>query len=246
MKNDCSLSLLIPALNEEPYIRPTVIEAIQAVERYFEKYEVILIDDGSRDRTGAIMDELARTHKNVRVIHNETNLGLGLTYQKGIAAAQHDYLAWISGDGGMLSQSWPAMLERVGTADIVTSYIVNLGEAKSGLRYLLSVCYTRLMRMLSGRKLKYFNGPCVHRVDLLRTIQIYSPGFGVHSEILVKLLREGHSCVEVGIQCRRDVNSTTLKLRNILRVLRTIYHLISVRLGGRSGAARRRADVDAS
>lgn len=244
MKNNFSISLLIPALNEELYIHSTVTDAVQALDRYFYKYEVILVNDGSRDRTGAIMDELAKEHKNVRVIHNETNLGLGLTYQKGVAAARHDYLAWISGDGGMLSESWPAILERIGTSDIVTSYIVNLGETKSGLRYVLSVLYTRLMRLLSGKNLRYFNGPCVHRVDLLRKIWINSPGFGVHSEVLVKLLREGHSCVEVGIRCRRDVNSSALKLRNIFRVLRTLSHLISTRFGHRSNTERQRTKVD--
>src|SRR3989344_4273253 len=142
MKNNCSISLLIPALNEESCIHSTTVDSIQALAKYFDKYEVILVNDGSTDRTGAIMDEMARQRKNIRVIHNEKNLGLGLTYQKGIAVAQHDYLAWISGDGGMLAQSWPALLERVGTSDIITSYIVNFSEAKKGIRYILSVTYT--------------------------------------------------------------------------------------------------------
>src|ERR1700681_1163681 len=87
-----SISIIIPALNEETVVEGVVRDISQQVAASFTDYEIILIDDGSNDKTGEIMDRLATELPNVRAIHNPGNIGLGSSYQRGLAAARYDYL----------------------------------------------------------------------------------------------------------------------------------------------------------
>ena len=72
-----SLSVLIPALNEAKNLEQTVVRLIEALTITVEDYEIVIIDDGSTDGTGAIADQIAAANTNIRVIHHPTNKGLG-------------------------------------------------------------------------------------------------------------------------------------------------------------------------
>jgi glycosyltransferase involved in cell wall biosynthesis len=191
-----------------------------------ETYEIILIDDGSADRTGEIMDALARELPNVRVLHNNPNIGLGASYQRGVREAVYDYVMLLCGDGGLPATSLPPIIENIGRADIVIPYMTNLKEIKTPLRYFVSRTYTHVMNLLSGQKLHYYNGLPVHRRALLANACIRSSGFGFQGEILVQLLRAGHSFVQVGVLGSETTNKTSVfRLRNIASVTRTVLRL---------------------
>jgi len=221
-----TISIIVPALNEEKVVE-TVVEQIMAqVRGRFADHEVILVNDGSTDRTGEIMDRLAARHPKTRVIHNERNLGFGNAYQRGLRQARFDYVMLLCGDGGLPAASLPPIFDKIGTTDIVVPWIVNLKEIKTRPRYLLSRAYTGLLNLLFGLRLQYYNGLPVHRRDLLHSISITSGGFGFQAEILIKLIKSGCTYVEVGVHGAEETNrSSALRLRNWLSVGRTIAHL---------------------
>lgn len=222
-----SLTLVIPALNEEAVLRRVVDEVLSVVDGLVKSYEVILINDGSTDATGAIMDELSRTRRSVRVLHNPSNLGLGACYQRGVREARCHYVMLLCGDGGLPASSLPKVFESIGRADIVVPYMPNLKQIKTALRYVLSATYTKLMNLLCGLRLNYYNGLPVHRVDLLRRIEITSSGFGFQGEVLVKLLKSGCSYVEVPVLgAEQTKRSFALRPRNLLSVAWTFAHLV--------------------
>lgn len=222
-----SISLIVPALNEERVLHTVLAQIIREVKGRVRDYELILIDDGSTDATRSIMDSIASAEPNVRVVHNPQNLGLGACYHNAVREAKHEYVMLLCGDGGFPASSLPPVFDAIATADIVVPYIVNLRQIKSPLRYLLSRSYTGLLNLLFGLELNYYNGLPVHRADLLRKIEITSAGFGFQGEILVKLLKSGCSFVQVGVRGAEETKrSFALRPWNVLSVARTLLHLL--------------------
>ena len=101
-----SISMVIPALNEEGNLERTIQDMLAILDHRFSSYELIVINDGSADGTKAIADQLAQTHGNIRVVHHEQNMGLGYTLREGYGLATKDYLIWSAGDRGMKSESF--------------------------------------------------------------------------------------------------------------------------------------------
>ena len=118
MKTKPQISFIVPALNEDNNIEQVVAQISTASAGRVSECEIILIDDGSTDRTGQLMDEMARRDPRIRVVHNEKNLGLGLTYRKGVALARLEYVMGIWGDNIMPTESLVSIIERAGEADV--------------------------------------------------------------------------------------------------------------------------------
>jgi glycosyltransferase involved in cell wall biosynthesis len=170
---------------------------------------------------------LARELRNVRVLHNTPNIGLGASYQRGVGESRYDYVMMLCGDGGLPAASLPPIIGRIGTADIVVPYMINLRQIKTPLRYLISRSYTHVLNLLSGQRLNYYNGLSVHRRALLAQTKMASSGFGFQGEILVQLLRAGCSFVQVGVLGSETTNKTSaFRAKNLASVVRTLLRLV--------------------
>lgn len=222
-----SLSVVVPALDEELHIRDAVEEVRRAVEGRFDAWELLLFDDGSTDRTGAIMDALAAEDPRLRVTHNPRPRNLGGVYAQGVAMARMTHLVMIPGDNENPSSAMIPVFEAVGRADIVLPYPRN-SAVRGIVRDSLSRTYTRLFNLLFGLDVPYFNGTVVHRTDLLRQITIETSSFAYQAEILIKLLRRGASWTPVGIDIepRPDRESKALTARNLYGVGRALLGLL--------------------
>ena len=222
-----SVSFVVPALNEEGVVEAVIREIWTTLDALIASYEIILIDDGSTDRTGEIMDRLARELPHMRVLHNMPNIGLGASYRRGVAEARLDYVMMLCGDGGVPASSLPPIIARIGAADIVVPYMLNLKQIKTPLRYLVSRAYTHLLNLLSGHRLNYYNGLPVHRRALLDQVTMTSSGFGFQGEILVKLLKSGCTFVQVGVMGAETTNKTSVfRIKNLLSVAFTVIKLV--------------------
>ncbi|MEA2905370.1 MAG: hypothetical protein QOI12_2757 [Alphaproteobacteria bacterium] len=221
-----SVTFVVPALNEEAVIENVVRDCVATIEPLVQNYEIILVDDGSTDSTGEIMDRLARELPHVRVLHNRPNLGLGAAYWRGVAEAKLDYVMMLCGDGAMPASSLPAILSKIGTADIVIPDITNLKVLKTPFRYFVSCTYTKILNVLSGHRIGYYNGLPVHRRALLQQVTLSSSGFGYSAEIIIKLLRSGCSYVEVAVPATEVKHkSFAFRLHNVMSVAKTVVKL---------------------
>ena len=221
-----SISLIIPALNEQVVLLKVLQGVHDASANHFDKFEMILIDDGSFDLTGKIMEEFADTHLNTKVIHNQKNRGLGASFQIGLKHSTMDYVMLLCGDGGLPARSLPKIFSEVGQADLIIPYMINLKKIKSTQRYLLSRTYVHLLNFISGFNLHYYNGLPVYRRAFFDVIKVKSSGFGFQGEILVKLLKSGCSFKQVGVEGAEETGkSDALRIRNILSVGRTFLRL---------------------
>jgi dolichol-phosphate mannosyltransferase len=221
-----TISLIIPALNEESVVGNVLEDIYQVANTCLTSFELILIDDGSTDKTGEIMKHFAFDRQNVKVIVNDRNRGLGASFQRGLGESVNNYVMLLCGDGGLPAKSLPIIFAEVGKTDLVIPYMSNLKKIKSKKRYILSRTYVFLLNSLFGFNLRYYNGLPVYRRDLLSHISITSSGFGFQGEILVKLLKSKCSYVEVGVLGAEETGkSDALRLKNIASVARTFFHL---------------------
>jgi glycosyltransferase involved in cell wall biosynthesis len=224
----CTISVIVPALNEERVVGSVIDQIMERViAARFADYEVILVNDGSTDRTGEIMESAARRYPKVRVLHNEKNLRFGNSFKRGLAEARFDYVSLLCGDGGLPAASLPAIFDCIGQADIVVPWMTNMAEIKSPVRYFLSSAYTKVLNLTFGLRLNYYNGLPVHRRDLLQKVDITSGGFGFQAEILIKLIKSGATYVQVGVKGAEEKGgSYAMKPRNWISVARTFVHLL--------------------
>lgn len=222
----CSLSMIIPALNEEDNLRGAVSTVLEAIGNRSANYELLVFDDGSTDLTGQIADGLAASNPRIRVIHNPHNFGLGYNFTRGVELARMDYIAWFPGDNEVPGEALRSILDAVGSAEIVVPYIAN-PSVRSLPRRLLSWGFVSLINLLFGLRLRYYNGLCVFPRRLLLSVPLQSHGFAYMAAILVRLIRAGHSYVEVSMPTgiRQHGQTKAFRLKNVLSVLGTVTGL---------------------
>jgi dolichol-phosphate mannosyltransferase len=220
-----SVTFVMPALNEEANLAHAVSELIPATGG-LDDYEIVIVNDGSTDRTGEIAEGLARDNPRIRVVHNPHNMGFGGAYKVGVAHARMPYVIMVPGDSNHPPDGVTPILDLIGQADIVVPYVSN-PEVRGRKRMVISEAYTRLLNFLFRLDLPYYNGLVLHRTALLRTITIETNGYAYQSEALVKLLRRGATTVTVAVPlAHSDPNTRAFKFKNVMRVGNTIWRLI--------------------
>ncbi len=195
-----SLSIIVPAYNEEKNLANTILVINKALNSLIEDYEILIFNDCSKDRTGEIADELAKKDKRIKVIHNPINMSLGYNYIKGIKLANKEFIMMIPGDDDIPEESIMQILKEMGNADIINNYFTNPFEVRSFHRVLISKAFVKLMNLLLGLKLEYYTGSVLHKRNLLKKININNHSFSYQVDILAKLLKSGCSYKEIGIR----------------------------------------------
>lgn len=186
-----SLSVFFPAYNDEGSIAEMVNKALALLPRFADDYEVIVVNDGSRDNTAAILDELARQQPRVRIIHHPRNRGYGGALRTGFASATKDLVFYTDGDGqydvSELERLMPLMTDGV---DVVNGYKIKRSDSKR--RVLLGGIYKRLARMLF--RLPIRDVDCDFRLmrrQAIQGIDLVSTSGVVCTEMVYKLQRTG-------------------------------------------------------
>jgi glycosyltransferase involved in cell wall biosynthesis len=123
------LSMFFPAYNDAGTIASLVIQAQEAIRHLTPDFEIIVVNDGSRDQTAQIADELARTYPNVRVIHHNGNRGYGGALRSGFSAATKELIAYTDGDAQYDPSEIAALWARLkDDADMVTGYKISRSD----------------------------------------------------------------------------------------------------------------------
>jgi len=221
-----TITVIIPAYNEEKNIAEAIASVKKAVEGMVDDYELIVFDDGSRDRTGEVTDRIAQEDSHVRVIHNDGNQGFGYSYQQGVKLAKMEYISIFPGDNDMAWESLRDLLTKIGQADIITSYMENMHKRSWGRR-LLSRSFTLVMNTLFGLRLRYFNGPNICKRAHLQAITIRATSLMALAECLVRLIKSGSSYKEICFAHigRKNDQSKALHPKSIAAVLHDVFVL---------------------
>lgn len=220
-----TVSVFIPACNEEKNLEGAVESALRAVKGRTSDYEIIILDACSSDKTGEIADRLASTNEKIKVIHRGKWYGLGANYMAGAQQASMEYFVLFPGDNEITGDSLAQTIEKIGAADIIITYTQNT-EVRALHRRVISKAFVLLLNKLFNLRLKYYNGNAVYKTEALKKIRIKSQDFAYNAEILIKLIKSGYSYHETGMIIKPITNKTAIfNLRNILGVIKTIGRL---------------------
>lgn len=196
------LSYFFPAHNEEANIEALVAEALETLPTLADAFEIIAVDDGSRDRTGEIADRLAAEHPDiVRVVHHNPNRGYGGALRSGFEAARFDLLAFTDGDRQFRVADIGRLTARLAEADhpdVVVGYRIK--RADPLVRILYARTYKLANRVFFGLKVTDVDCACkLFRREALEGIRVESGGAFFSAELLTKVLQAGRSIAEVGV-----------------------------------------------
>jgi dolichol-phosphate mannosyltransferase len=233
MSRTCSLSIVIPAYNEAGNIVDTIENVTTALAGLPIDPEILVIDDGSRDGTGRLVEEHASRFAHVRLLVNETNRGFGWTYRRGVETASGDYIVMVHGDNAWGAGTLHDLFSHVGEADVIVGYTRDMWRARPWVRTLISKTFTLAVNLITGRRLKYYNGLQVHRAGVLKGLTIQSSGYGFQAEVLAKALRLTRTFIEVPMDLRERERgeSKAFRMRNVVDVVRTLRRLCGVAWG---------------
>jgi glycosyltransferase involved in cell wall biosynthesis len=221
-----SLSIIVPAFNEEGNIKATCEGVASLAEKFLSDYEVLVFDDASTDPTAEKVRELAKGNRKIRLIRNEHNRGLGFNYCEGVRQASCRYVMMVPGDNEVIAASLEEIFRTLGTVDIGICYAANSG-IRLPARQFISKLFTATLNTLFGLKVLYFNGPNLLRTDLAKTHLPETNSFAYMAVMLVTLLKEGYSFQHYTFELKPRLYGTTkaFQLKNVLRVMADIARL---------------------
>ena len=147
------LSVFFPAYNDGGTIASMVVGALLAARRLTPDHEVIVVNDGSRDVTPQLLDELARAYPEVRIVHHEGNRGYGGALRSGFAAATKEYVFYTDGDAQYDPAEMVLLWERMGEGvDLVNGYKISRSDPFH--RIIIGRIYHSTVRLLFGLKIR--------------------------------------------------------------------------------------------
>jgi glycosyltransferase involved in cell wall biosynthesis len=197
-----SLSYFFPAHNEEANLEGLVQEALAALPELAERFEIIAVDDGSKDRTPQIADRLAAANADlVRVVHHPTNLGYGAALRSGFRAARYELVAFTDGDRQFRVADLGRLTARLAGPDAPDAVMgFRIRRADPVIRTLYARLYRLANRTLFGLRVRDVDCACkLFRREALAGVRVESGGAFFSAELLIKLRAAGRNVVEVGV-----------------------------------------------
>lgn len=227
------ITIFVSCYNESEFIVDTLDTIVAAFAQTSLSYEIIVIDDVSKDNSVALVETYIATHPHLNIVlrKNGRNRGLAQNYVDGAFLGKGRYYRLICGDNAEPIDTITTVLGEVGKADMLLPYYVT-AEGKSWFRRTLSGTYSKIVNVLSGHRIHYYNGLAIHdRYNVMRWHPI-TRGFGFQAEIVCMLLAEGASYREIPVRTveLKGGKSRALTIKNWLSVTHTLVNIVARRL----------------
>ncbi len=193
-----SLTLVLPAHNEEANIEVVVQRAMAVLPMFTSTFEIVVVNDGSRDRTSDIVDKLAAAHPQIKTITHPTNKGYGAALTSGFRASTGDYVMFMDADQQFDIGDLKLLSPFVGEFDIVAGFRKERNDPFH--RRVFAEIFNVTVRLLFGVHLRDID--CAFKVfrgDLIRSMNLSAPGALINTEIQANARRQGATLQQVGV-----------------------------------------------
>ena len=219
-----SLSVVLPAYNEEQAISSTLNDVLDALDGRIADFEVIVVNDGSTDRTAAVVELVARADARVRLVSHTLNQGYGATLVDGFAAATKELTFFMDSDGQFDIRDLFQFFSFIDEYDAVIGYRIERQD--TWMRKFNAWGWKVLVRLVLG--INVHDIDCAFkllRTEFLHTHPLETRGAMINAELLYKFIHSGATYREIGVTHlpRRSWRATGANLRVILRALRELF-----------------------
>ncbi|OQW96250.1 MAG: hypothetical protein BWK77_05655 [Verrucomicrobia bacterium A1] len=225
------ISLFFPVYNDEPTVRRVTEKAIAVLSEIADRYEIVIVDDCGKDRSGQIADELAKEHPFVKVVHHDSNLGYGAAIRSGFANTQYEWICLTDGDDEYDLADLRKLWRLRDFYDLIITF--RYVRMYSGFRIFISKVYNFVLRLLFSTSYRDIStGLRLVRREVLQDMELQSTSPFIGAELTVKAMLKGFRVGEVGIQTfprqfGKGASTTPANIRktiqDMLMVHRTIF-----------------------
>ncbi len=219
-----SLSVIMPAHNEEAAIAVTVHEVVATLMRWLVDFEVIIVNDGSKDSTRSIVEEIAAHDSRVRVINHAVNQGYGAALVSGFEAITKELAFFMDSDGQFDIADLECFFSLINDYDAVLGYRINRQD--TWMRKLNAWGWKILVRIVFGLHVRDVDCAFkLYRATFFYEHRLETRGAMINAEILYKFTRAGYTYTQLGVHHlpRRGGRATGAKPAVIARAFREMF-----------------------
>ena len=192
------ISVFLPSHNEEPNVERVVRDFLAELPNVADDYEVIVVDDGSIDKTGAIADRLANEDSHVKVVHHQMNRGYGGAVISGVRAATQPYVMLADGDGQFDPKEVASLTAYVPEYDVVVGKRIR--RADHLMRRVNGKAWTTLVRIVLGIGISDIDcGFKLFKREFLDGMELRAHGAMISTELMARVAGRGAKIKEVGV-----------------------------------------------
>ncbi len=222
-----ALTVAILAYNEESNLRSVVNEMVDELSTLTEPWEIMIVNDGSKDGTGRVADEIAREEPRVRVVHHEVNKGLGGGYRTGFDQAKGTFLIFFPADGQFPPDIITRFFRQMGDLDMLLGYLPN--EQRPPLQRAASIAEKILYRVLIG-KMPRFQGVLMFRTALVKDVHLHlqGRGWGIILEFILRVARGPYRVRSTPTALRQRMSGES-KVMNTKTIRANVEQLLELR-----------------
>lgn len=224
------LSVFLPAYNEEANLENTIRNVSENLKKNIKEWEIVIVDDGSKDKTGKIADKLSKKDKHISVIHHNPNRGYGAALKSGLYACRYPWISFIDADGQFDFSEIDRFIDaqEKTKADMVIGFY--LKRKVSFLRILNSKMWQTIVYILFGLNVRDID--CGFKLISKKVVDTIEPlqserGAFISSEFLIKAKKSGFKIVEIGVHHypRKQGEATGAKLNVIVQSFVDLFKL---------------------
>ena len=221
-----SISIFFPCYNEQENIEPLVKSALDVAREITDDFEIIIVNDGSGDKTGEIADRLENEYDQVKAVHHKTNSGYGAALQSGFRACTKEWVFYTDGDCQFDIAELKDILPLAEKYDIVTCYRKNRQD--NFVRKLNGWAWCILVNMLFKLGLRDIDCAFkLYRREMFDNMEMVSQGALIDTEVLARAKKAGYTMVQYGVSHfpRRFGQPTGGNIKVILKAFRELFKL---------------------
>jgi len=192
------ISLFLPAYNEAENIQKTISDADKVLKKLAQKYEILVIDDGSKDETGTIVKKMMKKNKNIRLITHNPNKGYGGAFKSGLYGSKYDLVSFIDSDGQFDYSELTKFIPLIDNHDLVIGYRIKRQD--NFLRVLNANIWKLWVWLLFGLWVKDID--CAFKVikkPVIDSIDLVTESALTSAEFLIRTKQAGFKLAEVGV-----------------------------------------------
>ena len=222
-----ALSVIMPALNEEKSILEAIGETLQAMDDFNIEGEIIVVNDGSTDKTGELVAEAINGDNRITTIHHDTPRGIGASFWDGVDAATGTAVIMLPGDNENDPREIFRYFDLLQHVDIVIPFLYNR-EARPLFRNIVSLIYRFIINTTFLVNINYTNGTVLYRKGILLALNSRSTGFFFQTDILIRLVKEGYLFAEVPykVRTRDSGKSKATTFPSLVQVIKGYVQLV--------------------